>query len=177
MNICSVAFRSPQTRTWRAGAMKSPSCPVDRRAGCPVARAQIRQVAAVISDRTHIRPSNYQARRACPGRSSKYSRLDCEPSKLAVGEPQGHTGSLRPLAAGQVGDGAAPLLPRSGRWPLWDSFAPARSAMRTKLTLVGAAHGSFPSVRATLRGGSSLITTPHILRTGSRSRHPAAASR
>ena len=46
----------------------SPSCPVDRKAGCPVARAQIRQVAAVISDRTHIGPSDYQARRPCPGR-------------------------------------------------------------------------------------------------------------
>lgn len=52
----------------------SPSCPVERRAGCPVARAQIRQVSAVISDRTHIGPSDYQARRPCPGRWSKYSR-------------------------------------------------------------------------------------------------------
>lgn len=52
----------------------SPSCPVERRAGCPVARAQIRQVSAVISDRTHIGPPDYQARRPCPGRWSKYSR-------------------------------------------------------------------------------------------------------
>ena len=109
-----------------SGPMKSPSCPVDRRAGCPVARAQIRQVAAVISDRTHIRPSNYQARRPCPGRWSKYSRLDCEPSKLAVGEPQGHPGSLRPIAGGRGSKGAALQLRCSGRTKGGKSSAQAK---------------------------------------------------
>ena len=63
----------------------SPSCPVDRKAGCPVARAQIRQVAAVISDRTHIGPSDYQARRPCPGWRNENNGLDGEPSEPAVG--------------------------------------------------------------------------------------------
>ena len=63
----------------------SPLCPVDRKAGCPVARAQIRQVAAVISNRTHIGPSDYQARRPCPGRWNENNGLDREPPDPAVG--------------------------------------------------------------------------------------------
>ena len=73
----------------------SPLCPVDRKAGCPVARAQIRQVAAVISDRTHIGPSDYQARRPCPGWRNENNRLDGEPPDPAVGEVE----SSQPLAA------------------------------------------------------------------------------